>query len=350
MPIRRREFLKTTGHLAATAGFFRFEGAQVPAPAAAAAAGGSLFRWERIRSDAWVVFNGGGNVLVIADRGGAIVVDCKINGIGQLLRAEVESRVGPIAAIVVTHHHDDHSGGYSAFVGTRAIAHSAALPRIRMRTVRQVDEARKTPRELGDGLLDALARDFSVPRGPAAERAIAAELTHIASADPATFVPAEYAADRMELRIGSTTLELMHTVSAHTDNDLVVHDRKRGIVHAGDLLFHRHHPFVDVSAGGNIEGWLEALRHVRRASDGETVVIAGHGPTGTRSALEAQATYFERLRDFVARERKAGRSREEIVKLPDTLFPTYDFPTEWPANLGIAFDELEKRGPSPKAP
>jgi hypothetical protein len=79
-------------------------------------------------------------------------------------------------------------------------------------------------------------------------------------------------------------------------------------------------------------------------------VIAGHGPNGTRTALDAQATYSERLRDFVARERKAGRSREEIVKLPDTLFPTYDFPTEWPANLGIAFDELEERRAPPKAP
>src|SRR5688572_28943558 len=146
MPMLRRDFLQTAGRLAATAGLLPF-----PPTPASAATDGSLFRWERIRSHAWVVFNGGGNVLVIADRGGAIVVDCKINGIGQLLRAEVESRVGRIAAIVVTHHHDDHSGGYSAFVGTRAIAHSAALPRIRTRTVRQVDEARKTQRELSDG-------------------------------------------------------------------------------------------------------------------------------------------------------------------------------------------------------
>jgi cyclase len=347
MHMLRRDFLKTTGHLAATAGLLRFQGVQV---LAAAAAEGSLFRWDRIRRDAWVVFNGGGNVLVIADRGGAIVVDCKINGMGQLLRAEIETRVGPITAIVITHHHEDHSGGYSAFAGTRAIAHAAALPRIRTRAAGLVDEARKAPRAVTDSFLDALARDFDVPRGPAAERAIEADLARIASADPAASVPAEEAADRMEFRAGQTTLELRHATPAHTDNDLFVHDRKRNIVHAGDLLFHRHHPFIDVTAGGTIKGWLETLRQVRRACDGDTVVIAGHGPTGARAALDRQAAYFERLRDFVARERKAGRSRDDIVKLPNTLFPAYAFPTEWPANLGVAFDELDGSSASPKAP
>jgi cyclase len=342
----RREFLKTTGQLAA-AGLIPLQAAPAPparpaggAAAPASPAERSLFRWERIRRDAWVVFNGGGNVLVIGDREGAIVVDCKINGMGQLLRAEIEARVGRVAAIVITHHHGDHSGGYPAFPGTRGIAHSAALPRIRTRAAALVREARDTPKALTDGLLDALARDFDVPRGAAAaERAIAADLARVVADDPAASVPNEHLVDRLELRIGNTALELIHSGPGHTDNDVVVVDRKRGIVHAGDLLFRRYHPFIDVSAGGTIEGWLAALRVARRACDDDTMVIAGHGKTSRRSALDEQATYFERLRERVARERAAGRSREDIVKLPNTLFPAYGFPAEWTANLGVAFDE-----------
>lgn len=181
-----------------------------------------------------------------------------------------------------------------------------------------------------------------MPRSPAAERAVAADLARIVSVDLATCVPTGQFADRTELRVGSTTLELIHAGPAHTDNDLFVRDSRRGILHTGDLLFHRLHASIDVTAGGTIRGWIEALGDVRRACDAETVVIAGHGPTGTRAALDEQTTYFNRLRDLVSRERAAGRSRDEIQKLPNTLFPDYGFVGEWPENLGIAFDELDK--------
>ena len=175
---------------------------------------GSLFRWERIRPDAWVVFNGGGNVLVIAEPGGAIVIDCKINGMGQLLKGEIASRIGTVSSVVITHHHGDHSGGYPAFAGTRAIAHSAALPRIRGRAQRLIDAARDKPQSLTDTLLDSLAKDFEVPRSDAARRAVAEDVARLASsaasADLASAAPADSIIDRSELRVGNTTLELIH--------------------------------------------------------------------------------------------------------------------------------------------
>jgi glyoxylase-like metal-dependent hydrolase (beta-lactamase superfamily II) len=125
-----------------------------------------------------------------------------------------------------------------------------------------------------------------------------------------------------------------------------VRDRARGILHTGDLLFHQHHASIDNTAGGTINGWIAALRDVRQSCDADTAVIAGHGPTGTRAALDDQTAYFERLRDLVSRERASGRSREDISKLPNTLFPAYGFAGEWSANLGIAFDEFE----TPKPP
>ena len=39
---------------------------------------------------------------------------------------------------------------------------------------------------------------------------------------------------------------------AHTDGDSLIHFENANIVHMGDLMFNRRHPFVDRSAGANI--------------------------------------------------------------------------------------------------
>jgi glyoxylase-like metal-dependent hydrolase (beta-lactamase superfamily II) len=192
-------------------------------------------------------------------------------------------------------------------------------------------------------LLESLAKDFNVPRSADSERAMQEELASLAAADPTKLVPAEPFDDRTELRIGDTVLDVRHVGPAHTDNDLFVYDARRGILHAGDLLFAKHHPFVDTAAGGTTTGWESALAEVQRSCTPQTKVVAGHGPTGTVAALAEQASYFGRVRELVNRERAAGRTRDQIVRQPNTLFATYGFAEEWGNNLGVVFDELSKR-------
>ncbi|MEP6731802.1 MAG: MBL fold metallo-hydrolase [bacterium] len=337
--ISRRHFLIDAVRMAAVARLAPLAVSNIPQPHVRTA---SFFRWERVHDDAWVVFNGGGNVLVIADPSGAIVIDSKELGMGQSLHDEIVARHGRIAAVVITHHHEDHSGGYGAFTNVRGIAHGSALPRIRAKAARVIERARREPAQLADGILKSLNSDFDVPRTTESERVVSQEIASFAAAAPDGMVPAESLTDRSELRIGETVLELAHAGPAHTDNDIIVRDRRRNLLHAGDLLFHRMHPFIDVSAGGNTPGWQRALDDVGTKCDGNTTVIAGHGAIGRRAALDEQRDYFSRLRDTVERARREGRTREEILKLPNDAFPAYGFADGWSENLGVILDELEK--------
>jgi len=78
-------------------------------------------------------------------------------------------------------------------------------------------------------------------------------------------------------------------------------------------------------------------------------VIAGHGATHRRSALDEQATYFERLLKLVSRERARGRSREDISKLPNITielmkrgYSAADMHKILGGNIMRVFKEVEK--------
>jgi len=85
-------------------------------------------------------------------------------------------------------------------------------------------------------------------------------------------------------------------------------------VHTGDLLFHGRHPFVDRSSGATTTGWQESLRRVLTLCDASTVVVPGHGPLGTRDAIQAQIDYFDRIRAHVQGMVKTGTTRQAVAE------------------------------------
>jgi glyoxylase-like metal-dependent hydrolase (beta-lactamase superfamily II) len=301
---------------------------------------GSPFRWTQIGADAWVVERGGGNTTVLRERGGAVVIDVKFGGMGYALEREVRARVGPIQGIIVTHHHDDHSEGLAAFLPRRAHAYRAAVPRIRADTTRMTAAVRKDREGAVAAIFATLARDFEVRRTGATEPDVRRFVDWASHAEPDGRVPPDPLDAETNLTFGSTSLEVVHPGPAHTDNDIFVVDRRRNLLVAGDLLFHRHHPFVDRAAGATTEGWQRAIDRMTMDLPRTTIVVPGHGPVTRPEALAEQRRYFSVVRDLVVAERKAGRSREEILKLPNREFSRFGFVDLWKENLGVLFDEL----------
>jgi glyoxylase-like metal-dependent hydrolase (beta-lactamase superfamily II) len=120
---------------------------------------------------------------------------------------------------------------------------------------------------------------------------------------------------------------------------------KANVVHMGDLVFNRMHPYIDKPAGASIANWMKVLDAVVKDHDEETIYIFGHshpsrGVTGGSADLLYMRDYLSALLEFVRGEMKAGKPRDVIVKITD---PLKGFPDHGPLIervLSAACDEL----------
>src|SRR3546814_12118467 len=82
------------------------------------------------------------------------------------------------------------------------------------------------------------------------------------------------------------------------------------VLHMGDIYFNGLYPFIDVDAGGGINGMIDGVDRALALIDDRTVVVPGHGPLSNRAELIA---YGKMLRDLRARVAALKRSEERRV-------------------------------------
>lgn len=293
--------------------------------------------WTPIGDKAWAAFGHGGNSLLVRTAEGSILVDCKNSPFGEVLRREAESLAGPVALVINTHHHADHTGGNHAFSGDVEIwAHDNCTPRVigqMNRYIAQIKESvGQVPddgREVSRAVVDDVKRLYST----------AARLK------PEQFVAKVTFGRERTHTLGGVELSLFHAGPGHTDNDISVHFPSLNIVHTGDLLFRGMHPFIDASAAGSTRGWQTALDRLLPRCNDSTVVVPGHGELTNRDAIREQHRYFSTLREVVRDARAAGRTRREVSELDPAQLPRLDRPELRRIALGAVFDELSADNP-----
>lgn len=276
----------------------------------------SFFDWKSPRPGVRVGIGQGGNTLLLIGKEGTTLVDCKNAPFGATLRREAEAAGAAVRWVVNTHHHADHTGGNHAFAGVApVIAQERAKPRVLAQTNRYISQAKEAVAAAG-GMeprpSDAVIADLN------AYHQRAADLT------PEMFAPTEtFATDKTLEAPGMASVRLHHFGPGHTDNDLVVHAPALNVVHAGDLLFHRLHPFIDRDAGATTLGWIASLRKTIELCDADTIVVPGHGELTNVDGLRGQIEYFERCREAIGAAIKAGKTRAEAVAAAPERFRSY---------------------------
>lgn len=213
----------------------------------------------------------------------------------------------PVGVLVNTHHHADHTHGNFLFDDAVVVSHRACRDAM-----------------VAAGIPDYGAVFPGVDWG---------ELTF--RAPDVTFETG------LTLHAGSLgTVELAHVgFVAHTAGDVLAWVPQRGVLFAGDLVFHGGTPFV---LFGSVSGTLAALDLVQ-GYDAD-VVVPGHGPTFGRGdvarVLDGQRDYLRFVQDGAAAGLAAGRSPLEQARATDLgEFARLTDSERLAANLHVAYRE-----------
>jgi glyoxylase-like metal-dependent hydrolase (beta-lactamase superfamily II) len=259
------------------------------------------------------VFTGqGGTIgLRVADDG-LIVVDTQMPPTAKICLEGLQARAGTrkIDCLVNTHHHFDHTAGNGVFrpLAVKHLAH-ANVPGL------QKAAAERQPAQPG------------LP-GPAEQ--VYADRTFT---------------NTWREEVGKEVLALRHYGPAHTGGDAVVTFETANVVHMGDLVFNRRHPFIDRPGGASIRNWIALLESVPKDHARDTIYVFGHAGTrfpvtGAAADLAYMRDYLSALLDYTRAQMKSGKSRDEIIKMTDTLAGFADHGPLIERVLTAAHDEL----------
>ncbi|MGN6196664.1 MAG: MBL fold metallo-hydrolase [Ginsengibacter sp.] len=221
----------------------------------------------------------GGTIAFHYSKDGITVVDAQFPDSAQHLIDELKRRKNqPFRLLINTHHHFDHTAGNIDFKGLvpHVLAHE-----------------------------NSLANQKSVAEGNHTE-------------DKQLYPDQTFSKEWNE-DIGKEKISLSYFGAAHTNGDSIIHFKKANIAHVGDLVFNRRHPYVDRSAGANMQSWINVLDAAMKKFDNKTIFICGHSGDnydvkGSKEMLLSFHDYLQNVLKFVGDEIKAGKTKEEILK------------------------------------
>jgi glyoxylase-like metal-dependent hydrolase (beta-lactamase superfamily II) len=213
---------------------------------------------------------------------------------GEMLDAM--RRVTPAAeridTVVNTHANGDHCYGNALVKDSHIVA-----------SVRCAEEMAQLPPSAMAGVLQAAST-----LGPAGEF-LARIFAPFSFDDIETALPTESFQGRLDLLVGDRPVTLLEVGPAHTAGDVVVHLPQDGVVFTGDILFHGGHPIV---WAGPVANWIAACERILELD--ASVIVPGHGPLATPSAVVDLKDYFDLLTTQARSRHDAGMSALEAAQ------------------------------------
>ncbi|HEY8133654.1 MAG TPA: MBL fold metallo-hydrolase [Thermoanaerobaculia bacterium] len=229
----------------------------------------------KVAGTVYMLQGSGGNIGVSVGDDGIVIVDDEFAPLVPKIKAALAGISNkPIKFILNTHYHGDHTGGnVELSKDGPIIAHENVRKRLQTGTSTL---GRQTP--------------------PAPKEAL----------------PVITFNDRATVHINGEDLRAIHMPHGHTDGDAVIWFTQSNVVHMGDDFFNGTLPFVDIENGGSVRGMAANVEAVIAQIRDDTKVIAGHGPLGDKTTLQAFAETIRASLAAVDAAMKAGKTLDQI--------------------------------------
>lgn len=228
----------------------------------------------------------GGNIGVSVGSDGVLLIDDQFAPLAEKIRAAIDKiGKGKLKFVLNTHYHGDHTGGNIEF-GPEApiIAQTNVYKRL---STEQKTLGRVTP------------------------------------ASPKEALPVITFDESLSVHFNDEEIRVVHFPHSHTDGDSVIFFTKSNVVHMGDLFFMGMFPFVDLDAGGDVEGLTKSVENVIANLKAGVKIIPGHGPLSNAKDLKTYHRMLVETTDVVRKGIAAGKSLEGIQAqgVPDEWKP-----------------------------
>ena len=221
----------------------------------------------------------GGTILFMLNKKGTVVVDSQFPASAKHLIDEILKKTKkPFTLLVNTHHHGDHTAGNIAFKGLvkNVVAHKNSK----------------------------INQEAVAVKNKAEDKQLYPDIIYDST---------------WSKRLKGEKLTLSYFGAGHTNGDSFVHFENANIVHVGDLVFNRRHPFIDRSAGANIAEWIKTLTGATSKYSDTTTYVCGHAAAGFEIVINKQdifqfREYLSNLLKYTSESIAKGMTKEEFLK------------------------------------
>jgi cyclase len=228
-----------------------------------------------VAKNIYMLEGSGGNIGVSIGEDGNLIVDDQFAPLADKIDAAVQKiNPGKLKFVLNTHHHSDHTGGNAAFGAKDATIIAQSNVRKRLSG-------------------EANAKKESLP---------------VITFDQAASV-----------YFNGEEIKLLHQGPGHTDGDSIIFFTGANVVHMGDQFFNGGFPFIDLSSGGSVDGYLKTVSVVLEKVPADAKIIPGHGKLGTVEDLKNFHAMLVETTGLVKKGIADGKSLADLkaAGLPD---------------------------------
>jgi cyclase len=235
---------------------------------------------SKVAGSVYMLQGAGGNIGASVGDDGIVIVDDQYAPLADRIQAALKGITDkPVRFIINTHYHPDHTGGNEYF--------QKQAPIIAQDNVRK---------RLESGGVGGNGSSIHMDLKPA----------------PKDALPIITFDHDVTVHLNGEDIRALYFPAGHTDGDSIIFFPKSNVVHMGDDFVTYGFPFIDVDAGGSINGMIDGVEKVIAQVPPDVKIIPGHGAVSTIDDVKAYVGMLKETRDVVQNAIKDGKTLDQM--------------------------------------